>query len=160
MVINASLPLLPLFLYTCVCVCFSLPLRVTRIASQPPPHPPPPHSEACVPSSLLMPLSVCVFLRCYLCFVEQMCWLSRLNSLYKLYICIENCSSILRKQNKLLTIQSQVMICREICGFKQSWALSVFFNFFNDKKWFVTFFIKLIWLGVGFLNRTGAEIGY
>ena len=22
------------------------------------------------------------------------------------------------------------------------------------------FFIKLIWLGVGFLNRTGADIGY
>ena len=42
----------------------------------------------------------------------------------------------------------------------QSWALSVFFNFFNNKKWFFAFFIKLIWLGVGFLNRTGAEIGY
>ena len=37
---------------------------------------------------------------------------------------------------------------------KQSWALSVFFNFFNNKKkiyWI--FFIKLISLGVGFLNR-------
>ena len=33
----------------------------------------------------------------------------------------------------------------------QSWALSVlFFNFFNNKKWFFAFFIKLIWLGVGF----------
>ena len=31
---------------------------------------------------------------------------------------------------------------------------------FNDKKWFFAFFIKLIWLGVGFLNRTSAEIGY
>ena len=29
-----------------------------------------------------------------------------------------------------------------------------FFNFFNNKKWFFAFFIKLIWLGVGFLNRT------
>ena len=25
---------------------------------------------------------------------------------------------------------------------------------------FFAFFIKLIWLGVGFLNRAGAEIGY
>ena len=39
-------------------------------------------------------------------------------------------------------------------------ALSVFFNFFNNKKWFFAFFIKFIWLGVGFLNGTGAEIGY
>ena len=42
----------------------------------------------------------------------------------------------------------------------QGWALSVFLKFFNNKKWFVVFFIKLIWLGVGFLNRTGAKIGY
>ena len=42
----------------------------------------------------------------------------------------------------------------------QSWALSVFLNFFNNKKLFLAFFIKLIWLGVGFLNRTGAKIGY
>ena len=42
----------------------------------------------------------------------------------------------------------------------QSWALSVFLNFFNNKKWFLAFFIKLSWLGVGFLNMTGAEIGY
>ena len=41
----------------------------------------------------------------------------------------------------------------------QSWALDVFLNFFNNKKWFFAFFIKLTWLGVGFLNRTGAEIG-
>ena len=47
------------------------------------------------------------------------------------------------------------------CGpSNQSWALSVFLNFFTNKKWFFAFFIKLIWLGVGFLNRTGAEIGY
>ena len=32
-------------------------------------------------------------------------------------------------------------------GRGQSWALSVFFNFFNNKKWIFTFFIKLIWLG-------------
>ena len=38
----------------------------------------------------------------------------------------------------------------------QSWALSVFLNF----KWFFAFFIKFIWLGVGFLNTTGAEIDY
>ena len=36
----------------------------------------------------------------------------------------------------------------------QSWAPSVSLNFFNNKK------CKLIWLGMGFLNRTGAEIGY
>ena len=43
---------------------------------------------------------------------------------------------------------------------RQSWALSVFLNVFNNKKWFFSSFIKWIWLGVGFLNRTGAEIGY
>ena len=32
--------------------------------------------------------------------------------------------------------------------------------FFNNKKWFFAFFIKLIWLGVGFLNMTCAEIQY
>ena len=42
----------------------------------------------------------------------------------------------------------------------QSWALSVFLNFFNNKKLFFAYFIKLIWLEVGFLNRTGAEIDY
>ena len=41
-----------------------------------------------------------------------------------------------------------------------SWALPVFFNFVNNKKWFFVFVIKLIWLGVGFLNRSGAEIGF
>ena len=43
---------------------------------------------------------------------------------------------------------------------RQSWALEVFLNFFTDKKLFFAFFIKLIWLGVGFLNKTGEEIGY
>ena len=42
----------------------------------------------------------------------------------------------------------------------QSWALAVFLIFFTNKKWFFAFFVKLIWLGVGFLNRAGAEIGY
>ena len=42
----------------------------------------------------------------------------------------------------------------------QSWALLVFLNFFNNKEWIFAIFIKLIWLGVGFLNRTGAETGY
>ena len=42
---------------------------------------------------------------------------------------------------------------------RQSWALPVFLNFFNNKKWFFAFFIKLIWLGVGILNRTDAKIG-
>ena len=34
------------------------------------------------------------------------------------------------------------------------------FYFFNSKNWFFAFLTELIWLGVGFLNRTGAEIGY
>ena len=46
------------------------------------------------------------------------------------------------------------------CAYNQSWALSVFLNSFTNKKWFFAFFFKLMWLGVGFLNRTGAEIGY
>ena len=31
-----------------------------------------------------------------------------------------------------------------IVSVKQSWALSVFFNFFNNKKWFFKIFMKLI----------------
>ena len=42
----------------------------------------------------------------------------------------------------------------------QSWALEVFFNYFNNKKWLFAFFIKLNWLWVSFLNKTGAEIGH
>ena len=34
------------------------------------------------------------------------------------------------------------------------------FNLFNNQKWFFAFFSKLIWPGVGFFNKTGAEIGY
>ena len=45
-------------------------------------------------------------------------------------------------------------------GKTQRWALLVFLNFFSKKKWFLAFFIKLIWPGVGFLNRTGAQIYY
>ena len=41
----------------------------------------------------------------------------------------------------------------------QSRELEVFLNFFNSKKWFFAFFSKLTWLGVGFVSRTGAEIG-
>ena len=33
------------------------------------------------------------------------------------------------------------------------------FNFFNDKNDIFAFFIKLIWRGIDFLNRNGAEIG-
>ena len=40
----------------------------------------------------------------------------------------------------------------------QSWALSIFFNW--KKNWFFAYFIKLIWMGLGYLNRTGAEIGW
>ena len=50
-------------------------------------------------------------------------------------------------------------ICLTVAPY-QSWALSVFLNFFKNKKWFLCIFIKLIWPGVGFLNRTGAKIGY
>ena len=39
-------------------------------------------------------------------------------------------------------------------------GISVFLNFFNNKKYLFAFFIKLILLAVGFLNRTGSEIGY
>ena len=42
----------------------------------------------------------------------------------------------------------------------QSWALLIFLNVFNNKKWFFASFIKYIWFWVGFLNGTGAEIGY
>ena len=35
-----------------------------------------------------------------------------------------------------------------------------FFYFFNNKKCFFAFFIMLILLGVGFLNKTCAEIDY
>ena len=38
--------------------------------------------------------------------------------------------------------------------------LRYFFIFSLIKNEFFAFFIKLIWLGVGFLNRTDAEIGY
>ena len=43
---------------------------------------------------------------------------------------------------------------------RHSWALAVFFNVFNFKNYIFAFFIKLIWLGVDFLNRNDAEIGY
>ena len=67
--------------------------------------------------------------------------------------------NIFLKLYKYWTMFAEVVnICRET-NF-QSWALSVFLNFSNNKKWFFPFFIKLIWLGVGFLNRNGAEIGY
>ena len=33
------------------------------------------------------------------------------------------------------------------------YLLSVFLNFFTNKKWFFAFLKKFIWLGVGFLNR-------
>ena len=51
-------------------------------------------------------------------------------------------------------------IPKYISEWVQGWALSVFFNFFNNNEIFFARFIKLIWLGVGFLNKTGADIGY
>ena len=42
----------------------------------------------------------------------------------------------------------------------QSLGTFAIFEFFSIlKNDLLLFFIKLIWLGVGFLNRTGAEIG-
>ena len=55
------------------------------------------------------------------------------------------------------------IICTLLQGCKtchQSWALSVFLIFSTIKNYFLHFFVKLIWLGVGILNRNGAEIGY
>ena len=43
---------------------------------------------------------------------------------------------------------------------KQTWALSDFLIFSKIKNDCFAFFIKLIWLGVGFLNRIGEETGY
>ena len=40
---------------------------------------------------------------------------------------------------------------------QQGWALSVFFNFFANKKNDFCIFYQVNW---GFLNKTGAEIGY
>ena len=51
-------------------------------------------------------------------------------------------------------------LCTLVAMTPQSWALSVFLNLFNNEKWFFAFFIKLILLGVGFLDWTSAEIGY
>ena len=42
----------------------------------------------------------------------------------------------------------------------QSWALAIFINFLNDKNYIFCIFYLLIWLGVDFLNRNGAVIGY
>ena len=36
----------------------------------------------------------------------------------------------------------------------------IFSFLFTNKTWFFAFFLKLIWPGVGFLNRIGAEIGF
>ena len=62
-----------------------------------------------------------------------------------------------------LATNIQFILCQFRSGIQISRGLSVFFYFFNNKKWFFAFFYQvnyLIWLGVGFLNRTGAEIGY
>ena len=56
--------------------------------------------------------------------------------------------------------QSRRLMVKVTHSHTQGWALSVFLNFFNNKKLFFAFFIKIIRLGVGFLNGTGAEIGY
>ena len=52
-----------------------------------------------------------------------------------------------------------VGLCVAIRSFrsKQSWALSVLFNFFLIKNDFLHFYQVNL---TGFLNRTGAEIGY
>ena len=47
---------------------------------------------------------------------------------------------------------------RQLPPSPQSWALVVFLKFFSTIK--MIFFVKLIWLRVGFLYRIGTEIGY
>ena len=39
-------------------------------------------------------------------------------------------------------------------------TFGIFFFFLNNKKKIFAFCIKLNWLRLGFLNRTGGEIGY
>ena len=69
-------------------------------------------------------------------------------------------SAVLRWQDYTCGTAAQQVQAPQVPTSAQSWALSVFLIFFTSKKWYFAFFIKLIWLGVGFLNRTGAEIGY
>ena len=42
----------------------------------------------------------------------------------------------------------------------QSWALSVFFNFFNNKKWFYCIFIKLLTYFLLFKKPTPSQINF
>ena len=42
----------------------------------------------------------------------------------------------------------------------QSWALEVFFIFFNNKKGFFFIFYQVNLTGSGFFIKTGAEVGY
>ena len=70
---------------------------------------------------------------------------------------LKNCEVL---NNEIVQLHSQFICNKHWLVWFQSWALSVYFNFFNTKKLSVAFYIKLFWLGVCFLNRTGAEIGY
>ena len=60
------------------------------------------------------------------------------------------------------TSSAQLCLAGPLLWQRPSWALSVFWNFFVSliKNDFLHFYIKLIWLGAGYLKRTGAEIGY
>ena len=49
---------------------------------------------------------------------------------------------------------------REVGHVAELGTFGIFLFFHQKKNNFFAFFIKLIWLGGGFLNRTGAEIGY
>ena len=71
----------------------------------------------------------------------------------------EKIFNILLGKQKLFSLPFCLSIAGRLLS-GQRWTLSVFLNFFNNKKWFFAFFSKFIWLGVGFSNRTGAEIGY
>ena len=65
----------------------------------------------------------------------------------------------------MITFLYFVLFCKFANGSEPRWAeyelgTSGIFKYFHSLKMIFAFFIKLNWLGVGFLNRTGAEIGY
>ena len=61
--------------------------------------------------------------------------------------------SLIRSE-RLNTICFQIWLVESRAGhLRYFWICSIS----NNKKLFFTFFIKLIWLGVGFFNRTGAR---
>ena len=76
------------------------------------------------------------------------------------FFIIENNPQVLSSMPVTLDASTHKHFLYQINFLNQFVSGEVIFYFFNNKKLFFAFFIKLIWLGVGFLNRTGAEIGY